>query len=133
MMRAYARADVRIVAQPLVGRHPHLAPALVAQSRALHSQLPLGQRHHAALGTVPKHRATLAPTLLGACQLLRRQHQQLLDQRDGRLVHQFVDARLCSFDQLQHRQQRLAAAGQYTFDLRTVVAVPTLNTVFLLR
>ena len=101
----------------------HLAPLLVSQPRALHPQLALGQRDHPALGAVPQHLATVATTLLRAGQLLGRQHQQLLDQRDGGVVHQLVDARLRPFEQFQHRQQRLAAAGQNPFDLRPVVAM----------
>ena len=66
------RTDIGVLAQPLVGRYVHLASVLVAQARALHAQLPLGQRHHAALGAVPAHRPAGAASLLGAGELLRR-------------------------------------------------------------
>ena len=105
----------------------HFAPALVAQPRTLHAKLSLGQRHHAALGTVPEHGPTVATALLGAGQLLRRQHQQLLDQRNRGVVHQLVDAGLRPFEQFQHRQQRLTAAGQHALDLRSVVAMHDLD------
>ena len=124
---AHALGRVGVVAQPLIGRHVDLAAVLVTQPRLLHSQLALGQRDHTALRAVPEYRAADAPALLGPGQLLGRQHQQLLHQGDGRLVHQLVDARLRSFNQFQHRQQRPAAAGQQSLDLRTVVAMHDLQ------
>ena len=97
----------------------------MTQPLALHAQLPLGQRHHAALGAVPEHRATVATSLLGAGQRQCRphQHQQLPDQRNNGLQHPLVDARLRPFEQFGHRQQCLAAAGQQSFGLRPVVAM----------
>jgi len=97
------------------------------QALALHAQLPLGQRHDAALCAVPQHRPALAATLLDAGELLRRQHKQLVGQRNGSLVDQFVDARLRTFEPFKHRQQRLATASQHTFCLRPVVAMHDLQ------
>jgi hypothetical protein len=65
--------------------------------------------------------------LLGAGQLLRLQHQQLLDQGHGAVVHQIVDAGLRTCEQLQHRQQRLPTARKHALDLRSVVAVHDLK------
>ena len=51
-----------------------------------------------------ERRAAVAATLLGVGEILRRQNQQLLDQRHSNLVHQLVGARLRPFEQLEHRR-----------------------------
>jgi hypothetical protein len=76
----------------------HIASVLVAQPRAPHAQLALGQRDYTAPGTMPQHRPALAPAPLGAGQFLCRQYQQLLGQPDGGVVNQFVDAGLRVFE-----------------------------------
>ncbi len=53
------------------------------------------------------------PTLmLGPGHLLRREHQELLDEPACGPVHQLVDARCRVLDQLQYRQQHLALVGK---------------------
>jgi hypothetical protein len=93
-LAVHSRLDVtRVEADRAVEVLDRVGGAQCAVQRAADAQAMLGQCDHAALGDVPRHRATLASTLLGAGQLLRRQHQLLLDQRNGSLLHRLVDAR----------------------------------------
>jgi hypothetical protein len=42
-------------------------------------------------------------------------------------VHQLIDARRRPLESFQHRQQRLAAAGQHSLDLRSVISMHDLQ------
>lgn len=96
--------------QRLVGRNVNFA-CTVAQARVSDLELGLANAHLASLRAMPAYIAHMAAWVLGASDLLGRQHQQLLDEDFGRmqrkhLVTAFVTGLLLA-DPCDKVQQRL--------------------------
>jgi hypothetical protein len=94
-----------------------------AQARPREAQLAFGQLDEPALAAVPLHGPAGLAALLVAGDAARRGQQQLFHDGTRRVVHQLVNAGLRVLQQLQHRQQRLAAARSPAPDGGLIVAV----------
>lgn len=100
-----------LLAQALVGRDRYLALG-AAQPWAFHGELAFGERDATRLCPVPAHRARVFARMFRTGYLGGREHEQLLDEGSGGICHQFIDAGLGIFDQLQHWQERLPVVGE---------------------
>ncbi len=115
-----------LLAQGFISGNRHFlvsSPALLAQARLLHPQLPLPQTDGAFFPSVPADLATFLARMPGPGHALRRQLQHRFHVRSPQHVNQFVDGQPRLLNQLHQRQQRLPVLRQVAGPILGVVLV----------